>query len=67
VLVPVDRPSELDHVLRRMLLTYVPSGTPLPGLSRRVLSALRTSAAAAPHPLRLRLLPGYLVVARRSP
>jgi hypothetical protein len=65
LLVPADRAAELDHVLHRMLLTYVPNGAPLPRLSRRVLAALRAAAVRAPHRLRVRLLPGYLLVARR--
>ena len=65
LLVPADRAAELDHVLHRMLLTYVPSGAPMPRLTRRLLAALRGAAARTPHRLRVRLLPGYLIVAWR--
>lgn len=65
LLVPVDRPAELDHVLRRMVPTYVSPGVPLPRLSRRVMAILRAAAARTPQRLRVPLLPGYLLVARR--
>ncbi len=65
LLVPAQRPAELDHVLRRMLVTYVPGSVPFPRLTRQTLSTLRTVAVRTPHPVRLRLLPGYFVVARR--
>jgi hypothetical protein len=65
LLVPAARPAELDHVLRRMLPTYVPRGVPLPRLSRRVMAILRAAAARTPQRLRLALLPGYLLLARR--
>jgi hypothetical protein len=67
LLVPARRPAELDHVLRRMLMTYVPASAPFPRLARRTLSALRAVAVRTPHPVRLRLLPGYFVVGRRPP
>ncbi len=67
LLVPAQRSAELDHVLRRMLVTYVPPSAPFPRLARRVLSVLRAVAVRTPHPVRLRFLPGYFVVARRPP
>ena len=65
LLVPGERAAELDHVLGRMLVTYVPADQRFPGLTRRALSALRAAALRTPHRLRRRLLPGYVVVARR--
>lgn len=65
LLVPAGRPAELDHVLRRMLPTYLPPGVPLPRLSRRVMAVLRGAAARTPQRWRVALLPGYLLLARR--
>ncbi len=67
LLVPAQRPAELDHVLRRMLVTYVPPSAPFPRLARRVLSILRAVAVRTPNAVRLRVLPGYFVVAGRPP
>lgn len=67
LLVPAQRAAELDHVLARMPVTFVPGTWPLPRLARRTLSVLRAVALHTPHPIRARLAPGYLVVARRPP
>jgi hypothetical protein len=65
MLVPGERAAELDHVLRCMLVTYVPGDAPFPRLARHALGAMRSVAMRTPHPVRLRVLPGYLVLARR--
>jgi SAM-dependent methyltransferase len=57
--------SALDHVLRDMLLTYVPGGSASARLARRCLVMCRAVGARAPHALRVALAPGYCVVARR--
>jgi hypothetical protein len=67
VFVPAEHRAELDHVLRRMLVTYVPGDSSFPRLTRRAMSVLRTAALHSPHGLRRDLLPGYLVLARRLP
>ena len=67
LLVPSRRSAELDHVLSRMPVTFVPGTWPFPRLARRTLSVLRAIAVRTPHPARVQLVPGYLVVARRPP
>jgi hypothetical protein len=66
LLVPAAWPEELDHVLRRLFLTYVPAGSSWVALRRQILGLLRRTALVAPHPIRCRLAPAFYVVARRS-
>jgi hypothetical protein len=66
LLVPAARPEELDHVLRRLFLTYVPPGSSWLTLRRQVLGALRRAALIAPHNIRARLAPAFCVVSRRA-
>lgn len=65
LLVPVQRAAELDHVLSRLFLTYVPDGAAWLRLRRHALSLMRGSAAAAPHRVRAAFVPGYCLVSRR--
>jgi hypothetical protein len=65
LLVPAARDTELDHVLRRLFLTYVPADSPWPTLRRRVLAVLRRGALVAPHGIRVQFAPAFCVVARR--
>jgi len=60
------RPARaLDQVLYRLPTTYVGGDSRWPRLRRRVRMLMAATAGAAPHPLRLRLVPGYIAVARR--
>lgn len=65
LLVPAARPVELDHVLRQLFLTYVPSDGAWAMAQRRLLAALRRGALLTPHLVRTLLAPGFYVVARR--
>lgn len=65
LLVPAARDAELDHVLGRLFLTYVPADSPWPMLRRRVLAVLRRGALVAPHSIRVQLAPAFCVIARR--
>ena len=55
----------LDEVGYRLPVTYVSDDSRWPSMQRLVRLLMVAAAAAAPHPLRLRLAPAYLVVARR--
>ena len=60
------RPARaLDEVLDRLPTDYVEPGAHWRGTRRRVRSLLAHGASAAPHRARLRLVPAYIVVARR--
>jgi hypothetical protein len=66
LLVPTARRMELDHVLHRLFLTYVPAAeSPWPTLRRQVLAVLRRGALIAPHRSRMQFAPAFGVVARR--
>jgi hypothetical protein len=57
--------TALNLVLERMPTTYVPEGGSWPRLHRKVRRMLGASAGIAPHWLRIRLVPGFFIVARR--
>jgi hypothetical protein len=65
-LVPLARPAEMDHMLRVLFETTVPAGGRGAITLRRVLSALRRAALAAPQTRRY-LVPAYYLIARRPP
>lgn len=65
LLVPLQRPTELDFVLRRLFLTYAPTDASWPRLRRHVLALMQRCAVAAPHRVRVALAPGYCLVSRR--
>jgi hypothetical protein len=65
LLVPAARPVELDHVLRQLFLTYVPSDGAWAMAQRYLLAAFRRGALLTPHLVRTLLAPGFYVVARR--
>ncbi|HEY3535326.1 MAG TPA: hypothetical protein VGK60_07140 [Pedococcus sp.] len=55
----------LDEVLHRLPTDYVEPGAHWRSARRRVRSLLAHAASTAPHAARLRLVPAYVVVARR--
>jgi hypothetical protein len=63
-LVPLARPAEMDHMLRVLFETSFPSGGRGAVAIRRILSALRRAALAAPR-TRRHLVPAYYLVAQR--
>jgi hypothetical protein len=63
-LVPLDRPAEMDHMLRVLFETSYPATGRAAVAGRRILSAARRMALAAPR-TRRRLLPAYYLVARK--
>lgn len=65
VLAAAQPAGALDQVLYRLPITYVGGDARWPRMRRRARMLMASTAGAAPHALRLRLVPGYLVVARR--
>jgi len=65
LLVPMDRPEELDHVLNVLFLNYLPGDSSWPAVRRHLLAALRWGASTAPHRMRVHLVPAVGVLARR--
>jgi hypothetical protein len=61
-LVPLARPAEMDHMLRVFFETSIPAGGRSAFAGRRILSAARRAALAAPR-ARRHLLPAYYLVA----
>jgi hypothetical protein len=57
--------TALELVLERLPATYVPAGGRWPRLHRRVRRVLVAAVGIAPHWLRIRLVPGFVIVARR--
>lgn len=64
-LVPLARPAEMDHMLRVLFETSSPSQGRGAAASRRLQSAARLAALAAPR-ARRHLMPAYYLIARRS-
>jgi hypothetical protein len=65
VLAAAASAAALDQVLYRLPTTYVDSGGRWPRTRRRVRVLTALAAGCAPHRLRVRFAPGYLVIARR--
>ncbi len=65
VLAAASPRAALDEVLRRLPTTYVPAGSRWSRVHRAMRTVLAGAAAMAPHVLRMRLAPAYVVVARR--
>lgn len=65
LLVPAARPTELNHVLRYMFLTYLPGEGPWAAAQRHLLTLLRRGALWTPHGIRTRFAPAFFVIARR--
>lgn len=65
VLVPVSRRAELDDLLHRVPVTFVDHDTRAPRVARRVRQLARAGATISPHRLRVVVMPGYFVLARR--
>jgi hypothetical protein len=61
-LVPLARPAEMNYMLRVLFETSFPAGGRTAVAGRRILSAARRMALAAPR-TRRRLLPAYYLVA----
>jgi hypothetical protein len=63
-LVPLDRPAEMDHMLRVLFETSFPAGGRGAAPFRRCLDVLRRLALTAPR-VRRHLVPAYYLTARR--
>jgi hypothetical protein len=64
VLAAAHPPGALDQALYRLPTTYVRSGARRSRIRRHVRVLMAAAAGVAPHALRLRFAPGYLVLAR---
>jgi hypothetical protein len=65
VLAAADPRTALNLVLDRRPTTYVPEGGRWPRLHRKMRRVLGAVAGIAPHWFRIRLVPGFVIVARR--